>query len=140
MNYNNYVPNFNGYNPNFYSGQSYPALQQTQLQNVLSNGSNASGGIVWVQGESGAKSFSVAPNNTVLLMDSEENKFYLKSADSSGVPLPLRTFDYTEVTKDTHKDKDDTAYVSKADFDKLKNKVEGLLSQAQTSEEGETDE
>lgn len=55
-------------------------------------------GLIWVQGESGAKSYLVAPNATVMLMDSEGERFYLKSADSSGMPLPLRIFDYKERT------------------------------------------
>ena len=50
-------------------------------------------GLIWVQGESGAKSYLVAPNATVMLMDSEGERFYLKSADASGMPLPLRFFD-----------------------------------------------
>ena len=55
-------------------------------------------GLIWVQGESGAKSYLVAPNATVMLMDSEGERFYLKSADASGMPLPLRIFDYKERT------------------------------------------
>lgn len=41
----------------------------------------------------------VAAGNTVLLMDSENQTFYLKSADPSGMPLPLRIFDYKEREK-----------------------------------------
>ena len=55
-----------------------------------------SSGLIWVQGESGAKSFMVAPGQSVLLMDSEAMVFYIKTADASGVPLPLRVFHYTE--------------------------------------------
>ena len=55
-------------------------------------------GINWVQGEAAAKSYLVAPNTSVFLMDSEKNVFYIKSADASGMPLPLRVFDYTERT------------------------------------------
>ena len=67
-----------------------PYLQpQTQAQ-------PNSSGLIWVQGESGAKSFMVAPGQSVLLMDSEAMVFYIKTADASGVPLPLRTFHYTE--------------------------------------------
>ena len=51
---------------------------------------------VWVQGEAAAKSYLVGPNSSVFLMDSEKNTFYIKSADASGMPLPLRIFDYTE--------------------------------------------
>ena len=31
-------------------------------------------------------------------MDSESNSFYIKSCDASGMPLPLRIFDYKERT------------------------------------------
>ena len=50
----------------------------------------------WVQGEAGAKSWIVAPGSTVLLMDSEAQRFYLKSADANGVPS-MRVFTFTEV-------------------------------------------
>ena len=56
-------------------------------------------GLVWVQGEAGAKSFIVSPGATVMLMDSEGERFFLKSADASGMPLPLRIFDYKERTE-----------------------------------------
>lgn len=53
-------------------------------------------GINWVQGEAGAKSWIVTQGATVLLMDSEAQRFYLKAADMNGVPS-MRTFEYTEV-------------------------------------------
>ena len=53
-------------------------------------------GLIWVQGEAGAKSWFVAPGATVLLMDSENPRFYMKSADMNGVPA-MRTFEYSEV-------------------------------------------
>lgn len=55
-----------------------------------------SAGLNWVQGETGAKSWFVAPGATVLLMDSEAQRFYLKSADVNGVPV-MKTFEYVEV-------------------------------------------
>ena len=58
----------------------------------------ANNGLVWVQGDAGAKSYPIAPGCTVMLMDSEGERFYLKSADASGMPLPLRIFDYKERT------------------------------------------
>lgn len=54
-------------------------------------------GILWVSGEVGAKSYLVAPGTSVLLMDSESEKFFIKSTDVSGMPQPLRTFEYHEV-------------------------------------------
>lgn len=77
------------YQPPVYEAPKYqPAAQITQ-----------GNGIIWVQGEAGAKSYLVAPNATVLLMDSENSRFYLKSSDASGVPLPLRKFTYSEDTE-----------------------------------------
>lgn len=48
---------------------------------------------IWVQGEAGARSYLVAPNNTVELWDSEAPVIYLKSADASGMPS-MRVLDY----------------------------------------------
>lgn len=56
----------------------------------------SSPGIVWVQGIEAAKSYLVGAGQSVLLMDSENNVFYIKSTDQSGMPMPLRVFDYTE--------------------------------------------
>lgn len=56
----------------------------------------ASQGLLWVQGEAGAKSYLVAPNTTVLLMDADAQRFYIKSTDPTGIPS-LRTFEFTEV-------------------------------------------
>lgn len=86
----------------------------------------ASNDIVWVQGEAGAKSYPVAPNTRLLLMDSEAEVFYIKSVDASGMPLPLRTFDYVERTAENPREKPQEhvckcvgKYVSRADFDAL---------------------
>lgn len=58
----------------------------------------AGSGLNWVQGEAGARGFITAPGTTAMLMDSDENVFYLKTTDLSGMPQPLRVFDYTERT------------------------------------------
>lgn len=71
---------------NYYQNYQYYQPQQTQAQQ--------SNGIIWVQGEAGAKSFMVAPNSTVQLWDSEAQTIYLKSADASGMPS-MRVLDYT---------------------------------------------
>lgn len=69
-----------------YNYPSYPAYYQ-QAQNPNNS-------IIWVQGEAGAKSYLVAPNNTVQLWDSEAQTIYLKSADASGMPS-MKVLDYT---------------------------------------------
>ena len=68
--------------------QMYAQPYQPQVQ------SQPSSGIIWVQGESGAKSYLTAPNSTVVLFDSESQTIYLKSADAAGLPS-LRVLDYT---------------------------------------------
>ena len=82
MAYNNGFPiNY----PMYYNPvQQQPVQQQPQPQN----------GIIWVQGEAGAKSYLVAPNTTVQLWDSEAQTIYLKSADASGMPS-MKILDYT---------------------------------------------
>lgn len=99
----NYQPMQNyGYQP---MPQPY-ADRLTQLQNQYQQTVNVpqmqpaqqvNQGLLWVSGEVGAKSYLVAPNSTVLLMDSDAQRFYLKSADNAGMPS-LRIFEYSEVT------------------------------------------
>lgn len=72
----------------------YPAYAPVQVQQPQSQGQAAQGGLIWVQGEAGAKSYMVAPNNTVQLWDSEAQVIYLKSADASGMPS-MKVLDYT---------------------------------------------
>ena len=106
-----YQPNY-GYQYPYYGSQppmpdnlAQLRMNTSQMQNAVVQPSMPSqpmqvqqpnNGLIWVQGESGAKSYLVAPNATIMLMDSECERFYLKSADASGMPLPLRIFDYKE--------------------------------------------
>lgn len=72
-------------------GQMYPQIMQPpQVAQPASQNNN----LVWVQGEAGAKSYLVAPNNTIPLWDSEAQVIYLKSADASGMPS-MKVLDYT---------------------------------------------
>lgn len=76
------------YQPTYMPQQQAYIPQMPQAQQQQSNG------IIWVQGEAGAKSYMVAPNNTVQLWDSESQTIYLKSADASGMPT-MKILDYT---------------------------------------------
>lgn len=73
--------------------------QYQQMYNPYLRTQPQQNGINWVQGIEAAKSYMVAPNKSVLLMDSESQSFYIKTTDASGMPLPLRVFDYTERTQ-----------------------------------------
>ena len=99
--YGNYMPNYHQPTQNMRNqSQPMPMAQQTptQVTPAAQTTQTASPGIIWVQGEEGAKGYLVAPGESRLLMDSEGNHFYLKSTDAQGMPLPLRIFDYVERT------------------------------------------
>ena len=80
------------YNPYY---QSYSPYQQAMPQYQQQQSSS---GLIWVQGIEAMKSYPVTPGQSVLLMDSESNCFGIKTVDTSGMPLPLRIFDYQERT------------------------------------------
>ena len=71
----------------------FPATYQPMYQ-YQPQVQNQSSGLIWIQGEQAAKSYLVAPNNTVALFDSEAQSIYLKSADASGMPS-IKVLDYT---------------------------------------------
>ena len=87
------------YQPNYYSNPAQNRQYPQQYQQPIAQPQQSGNGLIWVQGEAGAKSYLVAPGNTVMLMDSESERFYIKSADASGMPLPLRVFAYQELTQ-----------------------------------------
>lgn len=94
--------NPNYYNP--YQPQVQPPMdrlaqlqaQQYQVNQPMQQPAQSNQSLIYVQGEAAAKSWMVGAGQSVLLMDSENPVFYIKSADASGIPLPLRVFDYTE--------------------------------------------
>lgn len=71
-----------------YNYPNYPNFPQMYPQN---------NGVNWVQGIEGAKAYPVGAGNSVLLMDSDNQSMYIKSADQAGVPS-LRIFEYKEIT------------------------------------------
>lgn len=85
--------------------------------------------ILWVQGEEGAKAYMVAPGTSVLLMDSESSSFYIKSTDASGMPQPLRIFDYTERAANAKSLVIPSAdYVTREEFNALAARIDMLNS------------
>lgn len=116
--------------------QQYP-IQQT-ISNTPINSTNNSSGIVWVQGEAGAKAYPVAPGNSVLLMDSEAECFYIKSTDSSGVPMPLRAFTYTEIVQSNEVKEpsiDTSQFVTRGELDELRHMIDELKPKTMSRKE-----
>lgn len=127
-----YVNNYPAYmNAQNYVYPQVPAQQQVQVSAPQSSG------IVWVQGEAGAKSYLVGAGQSVLLMDSESSSFYIKSTDASGMPLPLRVFDYTERVQTpkaaAHSEINLDKYVTREEFDELK----ASLKKKEVTDDGE---
>ena len=119
MAYNNYFP------------QYYPSVQpqmnmQPQLQTQQNNG------ITWVQGENAAKSYPVVAGQSILLMDSENPVMYIKSTDQSGMPLPLRIFDYTERTESRSQSVQEQKidYISRNEFEAFRDEIRAELKQS----------
>lgn len=138
MAYPNYLPNMYPYGMNYgqpgqQMPQSYaPAPQQPQQP-------SGSSGIIWVQGEAGAKSYLVPPSTTVQLWDSEAQVIYVKSADASGMPS-MKIIDY--------KIRDNSApigrsgsqegrYATKDDISQLRSEIEQIRMHIEDMMEGD---
>lgn len=108
------------YNPFFYQN-SYPIIPPQQNNN----------GIIWVQGLEGAKAYPVGAGNSILLMDSDNQFMYIKTADNSGMPS-LKVYEYHEVENTPKETKLDMAnFVTKAELEeaiaKLKPKKKKII-------------
>ena len=116
-------PQYNAYTPNYYS----------------SSNNNHNTSVVWVQGLAGAQAYPVPSGNTVMLMDSEDSVFYMKSTDSTGRPLPLRIFEFHERVNEPQEQKpqvDLTNYVTWDAFEKRMDELEIVRKQNAKKEGG----
>lgn len=154
MPYNGYFPV--GYQPSqtCYPQYVYPQAQQTQavpsVTPTQQNNQPMTSGIIWVQGEAGAKSYLVAPNTAVQLWDSERQTIYIKSADASGMPS-IKTLDYTiretpqnnvslaqEAASQAFATKDEVNILAQQ-INALQSKIEGLTAKTVTKAKKEAE-
>ena len=106
-------PNYSMYQPPI-TYPNYPTVPQTQPAQPVSTSS-----IVWVQGEGGAKAYPVAAGSSMVLFDSETERFYIKTTDQSGMPQPLRIFDYVERSEsDVNNVLDTSNFVTRDEFER----------------------
>lgn len=143
------MQNYSTYQPAPYSDRL--AQLQSNYQQVINSPQmqavpqpQVNQGLLWVSGEVGAKSYLVAPNSTVLLMDSDAQRFYLKSADNAGMPS-LRIFEYTEVTgtpqnalQGANSDfkELDSKYVKREEYEGLKRQYESIMERLDSISSG----
>ena len=100
----------------------FPATYQPLMPTYQPVQNQQQPGIIWVQGEAGAKSYMVAPGNTVQLWDSEDKIIYLKSADPSGMPS-MKILEY-KIRGESEQPV--TEYATKEDLKALSDKFKSL--------------
>lgn len=109
------MANFFGGYPQPQQFQQYPSYQQAN-NNVI---------VVPVQGESGASIYPVAAGNTVLLMDFNLKKFWIKATDMNGLPAKFAAFDFKEEIKPISQATGN--FVSRDEFDEWKRGTDAQL-------------
>lgn len=115
------------YNPgtnNFYSGPPYQPQSVTPVQQQTQNT------FVWIQGEDAARSYPVAPGNTVVLIDSDKPVMYMKTTDLSGRPQQMEVRylvskeDYDKIQNGGISSPNPSDFVTKATFEKYISEAE----------------
>lgn len=137
-----------------YSGvgqQMYPQYQQTMMnQPQQTSQSQCTHGLIWVDGEVGAKAFQM-PNNMpanqpIALWDTNDTVIYLKSVNPMGMPNPLQRAHYTlEEAKsgvrtqgysgdpEKREEPDLAKYVRKEDMERMKQELMEAIGNVGTS-------
>lgn len=139
------------YNPLF--PQNYQPINYNQMPNYgnLPNYNQQSNNqsVIWVQGIEGAKAHPVAAGQAVLLMDSDSNCLYLKSADQTGMPS-LRIFDYKERTNTSQnapdldlsgfvRQDDLSLYATKKDLSEAISRLQRAIDKYEVKEDEQSD-
>jgi len=75
--------------------------------------------IQYVNDRQSAESYQMSPNSSVILMDANLSRFYMKQTDASG-QATIKAYDFKEVAKEKP-----IEYVTKAEFEAYKAKMKG---------------
>jgi len=94
-NTNPYMSNFNPYYNSSPTPSSSGMNFSNQNQPSTQQYSRPQNNILWVSGKENARSMQLQPNSTVILLDNDANKFYIKTTDDIGLGK-LRVFNYFE--------------------------------------------
>ena len=140
-----YQPSWN------YGGMSQQVYPQYQ-QNMPTQQTQNSHGLIWVDGEVGAKAYQLPPNwpanQPIALWDTNDTVIYLKSINPMGMPNPLQKACYKLEGMNSgekvsgHAEPDMSEYVRKEDLDKMKHElmetIDGLsISGRKAAQKGE---
>lgn len=114
----------------------YPTMnQQINYPNMMNNLANPMGinmqnnipvnsslMLTRVTGLEGAKAYQMPANSTVALFDNNEDLMYIKTTDGAGFPT-IRTFSFSEVVANNNPVPDNVDYVTRDEFNKLKEEL-----------------
>ena len=136
--YGNPQPMYQNYAQPMSQGQ-YSGMQQT---------SQGTQGIKWVDGEAEAKGTPIPVGVSQFAMwDINEPVIYIKTLNQMGMPNPMQKAHYTLEQKEQsgnmnrqEEKEDKSEYVTKSDFENMKNELKELLNQNGTSKRGQRSE
>lgn len=119
FNYSNLPYNnaYGGFNNNQYN---YMPNAQNGVQGQIKS-------LTRVNGIEGAKAYQVMPRETVALFDGNDDIFYVKSADDGGFPT-IKAYRFSEI--DLTGAKPTNEYVTKSEFEELRNEVKKYAEQS----------
>ena len=130
--FNNYAnPYFTGYNGANFNANPYGSPSVQFQPNAPQNGlqqATMPHAIEYVNGVEGAKAYLIPPNSTKLLMDSDGDYFYIKTANPQG-QANVKIYKYEEVTQGTSKDsteKKTVKYATMEDIEAIREEIEKL--------------
>lgn len=137
--YNPYINN-NGFipqpNPQFQNNQFQQTQNNTTQEQSAPQTSPAS--MAYVNGIEGAKAYILPPNSCILLMDSDNPMFYIKTTNAQGQGT-LKYFKIEEI-EDTALNKPtvETDSVTRQEFDTLKNRIDELSKIVDSTKQQDT--
>lgn len=102
--------------PQYYG---YPQTTAVPYQPPIQNTQSSYPQILaYVHGLEGANQFQMGPNSKAMLMDLDEDCFYIKTTDPMARAYPLEAFSFTK------KDLPDTSSVTRDEYNKLVKMIE----------------
>lgn len=115
----------NPYLPQLQDMQSQLMQLQNNLPNQRPMQMQQSVQIQFVKGTEGARAYNIPASSSVILMDSNDPVFYMKSTDANGLET-VKAYEFKEKETDTPELNADK-FVLKSDFDKLAEKVDEFM-------------
>lgn len=117
----NYYPN---YYPNQWMGTTYPQTGAYTAQNQVQQPTQNELMVILVKDDAAVQNYPVANGNSVMLMNYESGKFWIKSM-TNGVSPEITEHSFTVVNNGNPNSQNEN-YVSREDFDALSSTVKKL--------------